>query len=126
MLLALCLYALRFVIWAAFPVPAVIVASQVLLGLTYGAVLVASVDFAARHAPAGLATTSQALTTGVMSGLGRSVGGVVAGSMYDGAGPRITFAVFGALTVIASVAFGVTWRRQGLDDRTAPTPGRRE
>lgn len=105
-------YALRFAIWALVPVPAVVVASQVLMGMTFGAMVVASVDFADRYAPPGLAATSQALVTGLVSGLGRSLGGVIAGPLYDHIGPQSTFGAFGLLCALGAVACGTLWWRR--------------
>ncbi|MBN1400509.1 MAG: MFS transporter [Anaerolineae bacterium] len=112
MVLALAIYGLRFAIWSLFPIPSVVTGSQVIMGLAFGSALVASVDFADRHAPAGMKATSQALVTSLISGLGRSAGGVLAGALYDTSGPRVTFAVFGALSAGAAVVFALIWRRR--------------
>jgi PPP family 3-phenylpropionic acid transporter len=110
MILALAIYGLRFAIWALFPIPSVVTGSQVIMGLAFGSALVASVDFADRYAPEGLKATSQALVTSLISGLGRSAGGVLAGALYDSNGPRITFAVFAVLSAGAAVVFALIWR----------------
>ena len=111
LLFSLSIYVLRLAIWALVPVPAVIAASQALNGLSFGAALVASVDFAARHAPEGLAATSQSLVTNLVSGLGRSLGGLVAGSLYDDIGPQGTFGVFSVISLLAALVFGTAGRR---------------
>lgn len=110
LLLALGVYAVRLGMWSLIPQVWAVVASMAVMGLTFGAALVAAVDFADRHAPPGLAATSQALATGLVSGLGRSAGGVLAGSLYDGVGPQATFGVFAALSLAALAAFGWLWR----------------
>jgi PPP family 3-phenylpropionic acid transporter len=115
MVLALTIYGLRFAIWALFPVPAVVTGSQVIMGLAFGSALVASVDFADRYAPEGLKATSQALVTSLISGLGRSAGGIVAGALYDGMGPQITFGVFSVFSTVAALVFALIWRtRSGV------------
>ena len=94
------------------PVPWVVAGSQLLLGLAYGATLVATVDFADRHAPEGMRTTSQALMSSLVSGLGRSVGSGTAGTLYDALGPQPTFGVYALLCLVATAAFGGVWRRE--------------
>lgn len=112
MLGSLAIYALRLGIWALVPVPWIVAASQALLGLSYGASLVASVDYADRNAPRGMAATSQALVTSLVSGIGRSAGAMSAGTLYDAVGPKVTFGSFGLFSVAAIVLFGIAWRRR--------------
>jgi len=122
LLLALGVYAVRLGMWSLIPQVWAVVASMAVMGFTFGTALVAAVDFADRHAPPGLATTSQALATGLVSGMGRSAGGILAGSLYDGIGPQATFGVFTVISLAALAAFAVVWRR-----RVAPIPaGARE
>ena len=109
--LSLFAYGLRFAVWACLPYPWVVTLSQVLQGLTFGASLVASVDFADRHAPKGMQATSQALITSLVSGLGRSSGGMLAGTLYDGWGPQPTFGVFAGLSAVAGVIYASLWKR---------------
>jgi MFS transporter, PPP family, 3-phenylpropionic acid transporter len=111
LLFSLAMYVLRFALLALFPVPWIVVIGEVLLGFTFGGALVAAVDFADRHAPPGMAATSQALATSFVSGLGRSAGGLLAGGLYDVVGPQNTFGLFGALSGIALGVFGGLWRR---------------
>lgn len=112
LLLSLLLYAVRFAIWVFVPHPWVVAVSQVLLGLTYGSALVASVEYAARSAPPGLEATSQAIVTGLINGLGRSLGSVAGGSMYEQLGPRSTFVASGIMVLLAAGAFALL-RRHG-------------
>jgi len=107
LLLSLCLYGLRFALQAVAPLPWVVVASQLLLGLSFGAALVAAVDYADRHAPKGMAATSQALATSFVSGLGRAAGGAFAGGMYDAIGPRVTFGVMSLVSLVAASSYRV-------------------
>lgn len=100
----------RCAIWALLPVPWIVAGSEILLGLAYGAALVASVDYADQHAPPGMAATSQAIVTSLVSGLGRSLGGMTAGSLYDRIGPQATFGLYAGLCLVAAIFFGSIWR----------------
>lgn len=110
MVVALLTYTVRCAIWALLPVPGIVAASELLLGLTYGSVLVASVDYADRRAPPGMAATSQAIVTSLVSGLGRSLGSMTAGPLYDRIGPQQTFGLYAGLCLLATLFFGSAWR----------------
>jgi MFS transporter, PPP family, 3-phenylpropionic acid transporter len=127
MVLSFVAYAARFAVWALVPSTVAIVASQALMGLTFGTFIVASVDFADRHAPPGMGATSQALINGLVSGLGRSMGGVVAGPLYDGVGPQGTFGAFGLFCALAGAVFaGIYWPRVPGTRKPAWEAGRQE
>ncbi len=119
LLFSLSMYALRFALLALFPIPWIVVIGEMLLGFTFGGALVAAVDFADRHAPPGMAATSQALATSFISGLGRSAGGLLAGGLYDTVGPQNTFGLFGAISAAALAVFGGLWRKELAPDGDA-------
>ena len=121
MLLSLASYAVRSAIWALVPNAVVVAGTSLLLSFTFGAALIASVDFADRHAPRGLAATSQALVTGLVSGLGRSIGGLSAGILYDEIGPQATFGWLALLALIALSGFWRVWHRK-RPSREPPLP----
>jgi PPP family 3-phenylpropionic acid transporter len=112
MLGSLAIYALRLGIWALVPVPWIVATSQVIMGLSYGASLVACVDYADRNAPEGMSTTSQALVTSLVSGIGRSAGAMTAGPLYDAMGPKLTFGAFGLLSIGTIAVLSAIWRRR--------------
>lgn len=112
MLVGISSFVVRFALWWMLPIPWVVTASQLLQGLTFGAALLASVDFAAQHAPEGMAATSQAIVTTLVSGLGRSAGGILCGWMYGSIGPQNTFGVFSLMAIVALVAFTLIWQRR--------------
>ncbi len=114
LLFSLLLYCVRFAIWIFVPNPRLVAMSQVLLGLSYGSALIASVDYAARSAPVGLEATSQAIVTGLVNGLARSVGSVAGGSLYQGVGPQRTFIISGMVVLLAAVTFALIRCRQEL------------
>ncbi len=112
MLAALLVFALRFALWALFPLPWIAATSQMLLGLSYGIALIAAVDFADRYAPPGLHATSQSLATSLVNGLGRSLGGAIGGALYDTIGLIRTFTVFAAIAASTALTFGLGWRHR--------------
>jgi PPP family 3-phenylpropionic acid transporter len=121
MLIGFAGFAVRFALWAFIPSPWVVTASQLLQGLTFGAALLASVDFAAQYAPEGMAATSQAIVTSLVAGLGRSFGGILCGGLYDGIGPQGTFGVFTVMAIAGLLSFGLLWRKS-LVGGPAATP----
>ncbi len=121
LLLSLACYAVRVGLWAVAPSVTVVVLTHLLTGLTWGTVMLAGVEYAARNAPPGLETTSQALMTTLVFGLGRSTGNALAGLSYDRLGPRPTFGAFSALAMTAAVVFGAVIARIPAE-RTTPEP----
>ena len=118
-------YALKVGIWVVVPHPVAVGLSQLLTGVSFGAAAVATVDFAARHAPAGQEVTAQSLVSGLMAGSGRAVGSAVGGALYDGVGPRNAFGLFTALGLVAAVGYGILWvapRRGTSAPREEATP----
>lgn len=120
LLAALALFGLGLAIWSLVPLVWAVAASTVVMGCSFVTALVAAVDFADRHAPPGLATTSQALTTGLMSGMGQSAGGLLAGSLYDGVGPQVTFGVFSVMGLAAVAGFVWLWRGRAARPMAVP------
>ncbi|MCD6520296.1 MAG: MFS transporter [Anaerolineae bacterium] len=120
-IMGLGLFAFRLCLISLFPLPWVIILSQGLLGLTFGATFVAAVDYAARHSPPGLAATSQAVVTGLIAGLGRSFGGMSGGILYESLGPQNAFATYGLVALFAAGIFAWLWRKQIPSPRNNPT-----
>jgi len=113
LLMAMVVYGVRLLAWALIPSPWVVTATQVLQGFSFGASLVAAVDFAARRAPEGLAVTAQSLLTSLVFGLGRTVGSVLAGWLYDDIGPQATFGILAAMCAATAAWMAVIWRGKG-------------
>ncbi|MEN6478085.1 MAG: MFS transporter, partial [Anaerolineales bacterium] len=105
------MFALRLAVWALVPNPVAVTLSEALLGLTTGAALAGSVDFAARKAPPGLAATAQSLMSCLVNGLGRTAGSAVAGGLYDTLGPQPLFGGFAALAGVSAVILSWVWRQ---------------
>ncbi len=112
MVFSLLMFCVRLGIWAFVPSPWTVAVSEVLLGLTTGTALVGSVEFAARHAPPGMAATAQALMSCLVNGLGRTLGSAVTGRLYDSIGTQPLFAGFAAMAGLGALSFGALWRRE--------------
>jgi PPP family 3-phenylpropionic acid transporter len=118
--LAFAASALRWgaMVWAESP--ALIVALQLLHGLTFGAFYVASVAFMAQRVPAHLRASGQALFVAVSFGLGGLVGFLSAGAGYDWLGGHRLFGVAALLEAVAALlVLGVHPPRAALP----PIPG---
>jgi PPP family 3-phenylpropionic acid transporter len=83
-------------------------------GICYGFLWVAAVNFAAESAPPGLSATSQALIGAAQSGIGWSIGAVLAGYLFDAAGGSMVYVVAALAALFAGVIF---WAGQrGVDE----------
>ena len=114
--LAIAVYAARFVAFSVITEPELVLGVQVFHGLSYGAFLMASVTLAHRLAPPGRAATAQALLTAMSFGFGAIVGSLVAGALLDVIGTAGLFGVAAALMVVTLVVLIAGNRLAGLDD----------
>lgn len=78
-------------------------------GVSFGIFWVATVSYASQAAPPGLSATAQALVGAAMNGIGWSLGSVVAGYLWDGAGGH---AVFAFASLAAGMATVIFWASQ--------------
>ena len=84
--LAIAVYAARFVAFSVITEPELVLGVQVFHGLSYGAFLMASVTLAHRLAPPGRAATAQALLTAMSFGFGSIAGSLIGGRLHRGYG----------------------------------------
>lgn len=96
-------YALVWVMMALVTSPMALVVCSALNGICYGTVWVAAVTYASDAAPPGLSATAQSLVGAVQSGIGWSLGSVIAGYLWDIQGGPAVF-----LTATLSVIIGGT------------------
>lgn len=80
-------------------------------GLCYGVLWVAAVNYAGELAPPGLSATAQALVGAAQSGVGWSIGAVLAGYLFDAAGGSVMYAAAAATAVLAGVIFWLGQRQ---------------
>ncbi|MCC6168235.1 MAG: MFS transporter [Caldilineaceae bacterium] len=104
LLLSLTIFVLRLAIYAAFPLAEIVLAANLLHGLTFSASWVAGVTYANQIAPPGLGATAQGLFSGVTMGLGAALGALTGGLLYETAGPGVMYGVV-AVCVAAGVLF---------------------
>ena len=105
--------AIRWLILFFASSPAVILASQILHAVTYGAFHMASILYIDRLAPQQAKTTGQAVNNAVTYGLGLMVGFFVNGYLYELMG---SFALFGLSSLIA-VSGGLLFKALQMMER---------
>ena len=74
-------------------------------GLCYGTLWAAAVNYAGEAAPPGLSATAQALIGAAQSGIGWSIGSVLAGYLWDAAGGGVVFAMAACAALAAGLLF---------------------
>jgi MFS family permease len=92
-------FALVWSLAALAPTPTLIIAVLPGIGICFGFFWVAAVGYASQAAPPGLSATAQALMGAVQSGLGWSIGSVIAGYLWDQTNGHIVF-FFAAFTML--------------------------
>jgi PPP family 3-phenylpropionic acid transporter len=102
--LGLAVTGLRGLLYFLFDVPSAILLIQLVHGLTFPAIWIAGVSFAAEHAPPGLKATGQGLFAAMMSGIGPGVSGLLGGLLLGAVGGRMMYLAFGIL-VLAGLSF---------------------
>ncbi len=117
---ALLAYVIRFVANAVIETPELLLVSQLLHGVSYGAFLIASVTLAYRIAGREEAATAQALLTGMSFGFGSIVGSVVGGLLLDRIGTQGIFVVAAILMAVTLVLFLAVNRVVRLQDAGPP------
>lgn len=115
LLLSMVVTGLRLILFAVSGTPALVLASNLLNGLTFPAMWVAGVTYADENAPAGMSATAQGLFSAMVMGFGVAVGGFTGGLLLDKVGGRTLYYIFGAavLAIIAIVA--LIWRQLPAD-----------
>jgi len=98
-------YALRWLLYSQITSPGMILATQLLHGLSYGAYLVAGVVYTSERAPEGLGATAQGLFSGTTMGLAGMVGALIGGWLYDRAGVANLFRLCSLAAAFALVIF---------------------
>ena len=76
-------------------------------GVCYGTLWAAAVNYAGEAAPLGLSATAQALVGAAQSGVGWSIGSVVAGYLWDASGGSTVFVMASVAALLAGVLFWV-------------------
>lgn len=113
--------AVRFLIFAIAPNAMVVLAAQLLNGLSYPLLMIAGVTYMHEVAPDGFRATAQGLFNMMLTGIGASIGGFLGGLLFDWVGLRWMYVIF-ALILMVLLA-GVTGVRQLLPpEHIQPVP----
>jgi MFS family permease len=110
-------FALVWTLAGLAPTPALVISVLPGMGLCFGLFWVAAVGYASEAAPPGLSATAQALMGAAQSGLGWSLGSVIAGYLWDQTNGHVVL-FFAATTVLLATL--IFW--WGNTSRAAITP----
>lgn len=99
LIMALTASVIRMFAYAAMPAAWWVLPIHLLHGLSFSALWAAGVANADALAPEGMGATAQGMFAGVTFGIGASVGALLAGFLYEGAGPTVMFVVAGLIVL---------------------------
>ena len=111
LLLSMIITGLRMILFAVAGTPGVVLALQLLNGLTFPAMWVAAVSYADEHAPAGMRATAQGLFGATTMGFGTAVGGFLGGPLLAGLGGRGLYLVYGVVVLLIVALAALLQRR---------------
>jgi len=113
LLISLSIFGFRLIAYAFIHTPWLVLAVQLLHGMTFSSLWVAGVSLAAKLAPPELGATSQGLLSGAMYGLGGAAGGLLGGLLYEGVGAwgMFLWAGVGVLAGLVGYTFIEHWMR---------------
>lgn len=98
-------FAIVYGVMATATTPVTILVVAPLLGVLYACFWLAVVNFASKSAPDGLRATGQALVGAAQSGLGWSIGAVVAGTLWDAFGGSVVLMTAAGMMGAAALVY---------------------
>jgi PPP family 3-phenylpropionic acid transporter len=107
LMLALGALAVRVMAYSLIRVPWLVLPVQLLHGLCFSAMWVASVGLASEIAPEGMGATAQGLLTSVFFGLGGAIGGLGGGMIYGRLGFAVVFRLAAAFAILGMIVFAL-------------------
>ncbi len=102
---------LRLIGYTLTSIPVSFLWVQLLHGLTFSAVWIAGVSYAAEIAPEGLGATAQGLFSGTVLGISAAVGSLLGGILYQAFGAVVMFRLMGSSTLLVLVLYLLVERR---------------
>ena len=85
--------------------PLFLILNVLLISTSFACYWVSVVNYASETAPTGMSATAQALVGAMQSGLGWSIGSVIAGYLWDLSGPQAVYAFSTGAVIIAAASF---------------------
>ena len=104
-ILAMAVTGIRCLLLGVAGSPAGVMAVQVLHGMTFAALLVSGVTYAAENAPPGLGATAQGLFSSVLMGFGAAAGNLLGGILIERLNPTKMYGVIGGIVLVGLVVF---------------------
>ena len=120
LMLSMLFIGLRMLLFAASGTPNLVLASQLLNGLTFPIMWVAGVSYADENAPAGMSATVQGLFAAMVFGIGTAVGGLTGGLLLESIGGRGLYTIFGVVVLSVMVIVMLIKRRLPLEQGLSP------
>jgi MFS transporter, PPP family, 3-phenylpropionic acid transporter len=102
--------AVRCILYGMIGIPWMALTVQLLQAVTFPILLVAGVAYADEKAPPGMGTTAQSIFGSAFMSVGFAAGGFFGGLLLEYIGVQPMFLVFGALILLAALAFVVLQR----------------
>ena len=112
LLFSFCVAGLRWLILFGAQSAWLILTTQVLHAITYGAFHMASILYMDALTPAKSKTFGQAINNAVTYGVGMMVGFFFNGLFYEKVGPQVLFLASGLIALGAGMIFGTQWLKQ--------------
>jgi PPP family 3-phenylpropionic acid transporter len=98
--LALVMFGIRSLLYAAASTPMMILGVQVFSGMIFPAMWTAGVSYADEHAPIGLKSSAQGLFGAASFGIGSAISGFISGLLLESIGGRGLFLVSGLIVLV--------------------------
>jgi PPP family 3-phenylpropionic acid transporter len=117
--LALMMFGIRSLLYAAVSIPLVVLFVQAFGGMIFPAMWTAGVSYADEHAPVGLKSTAQGLFGAASFGVGSAFSGFVSGPLLENIGGRGMFLVLGII-ILVGLAIAEGLRRLFPDKNELP------
>jgi PPP family 3-phenylpropionic acid transporter len=110
--LAMGVIGVRLLLYSATSLPWVIMAIQLIHGLTFPAVYIAGVSYADHNAPLGLKATAQGMFGSALMGFGAAAGGLLGGILLEQGGPHSMYRIVGLIVLAGLLLLFILERSQ--------------